>query len=116
MSSSTVLRTLAVLEQRVGFRLQDVAEDLAMVECRPADHGGRRNHDLVDAELAQLLDRRAPDDATHSRPDHRAHAHRAGLAGRIDRTLTTFWVKLLERPDICCKRSHVISLIAIDTL
>jgi hypothetical protein len=38
------------------------------------------------------------------------------LAAPLDRTLTTFWVKLLERPDICWKRSHVIRLIAIDTL
>jgi hypothetical protein len=29
------------LEQRVGFHPQDVAEDLAMVECRRADQGGR---------------------------------------------------------------------------
>jgi hypothetical protein len=36
--------------------------------------------------------------------------------GQLGRTLTTFWVKLLERPDICWKRSHVIRLIAIDTL
>src|SRR5882672_12431892 len=55
-----------------------------MIECRSADHGGRWNQDLVDAELAQLLDRRAPDDAAHSRPDDRAHAHRAGLAGGIE--------------------------------
>src|SRR5690348_7592223 len=78
------LSALAVSKQGVGLALQDVAEDLATVECRGADHGCRRNHDLVDAELVQLLDRRAPDDAAHSRPDHRAHAHRAGLAGGIE--------------------------------
>ena len=54
------LRTLAVPEQCVGFGLQDAAEDLAIVECRGADHSGRWNKDLVDAELAQLLDQSVP--------------------------------------------------------
>src|SRR6266700_2607766 len=63
------LRPFAVTKQRVGLGLQDVGEDLTMVECRGVDHSGCWNQDLVDAELAQLLDRGTPDDTAHSRPD-----------------------------------------------
>src|SRR5438477_11264077 len=61
-----------------------MTEYLAMVEWRGADHSGRRDRDLIDSELAQLLDRRAPHYAAYRRPHHRAHAHRAGLAGGVE--------------------------------
>src|SRR6516162_8118336 len=59
-----------------------------MVEGRGSGHRGRRNADLVDAELAQLLDRGAPNHTTHSGPDHGTHTHRARLAGGIKDRLT----------------------------
>src|SRR5208283_3041011 len=42
------------------------------------------DHDLADA-LRKLFDRRGIYDAAQAAPDDRSHAHRAGLAGRVDR-------------------------------